>query len=110
MKRFIRTSVAAAAATSLLISATPAMAQESSTAASLSKETTTSTATTSEHKSEEPTTEKDKEKGSGFNRPLPGRQRSFERKEDQGMAGIDQHHLQDPHQRFQYHQQILKIG
>ena len=66
MKRSIRTSVAAAAATSLLISATPAMAQESSTAASLSKETTTSTATTSEHKSEEPTTEKDKEKGSGF--------------------------------------------
>ena len=65
MKRFIRTSVAAAAATSLLISATPAMAQESTTA-SLSKETTTSTATTSEHKSEEPTTEKDKEKGSGF--------------------------------------------
>ena len=65
MKRFIRTSVAAAAATSLLISATPAMAEES-TAASLSKETTTSTATTSEHKSEEPTTEKDKEKGSGF--------------------------------------------
>ena len=58
MKRFIRTSIAAAAATSLLISATPAMAQESST--------TTSTATTSEHKSEEPTTEKDKEKGSGF--------------------------------------------
>ena len=48
MKRFIRTSVAAAAATSLLISATPAMA------------------TTSEHKSEEPTTEKDKEKGSGL--------------------------------------------
>ena len=41
------------------------MAQESTTA-SLSKETTTSTATTSEHKSEEPTTEKDKEKGSGF--------------------------------------------
>ena len=66
MKRFIRTSVAAAAATSLLISATPAMAQESSTAASLSKETTTSTATTSEHTSEEPTTEKDKEKGSGL--------------------------------------------
>ena len=65
MKRFIRTSIAAAAATSLLISATPAMAQESTTA-SLSKETTTSTATTSEHKSEEPTTEKDKEKGSGF--------------------------------------------
>lgn len=65
MKRFIRTSVATAAATSLLISATPAMAEES-TAASLSKETTTSTATTSEHKSEEPTTEKDKEKGSGF--------------------------------------------
>ena len=65
MKRFIRTSVAAAAATSLLISATPAMAQESTTA-SLSKETTTSTATTSEHKSEEPTTEKDKEKGSGL--------------------------------------------
>ena len=65
MKRFIRTSVAAAAATSLLISAAPAMAQESTTA-SLSKETTTSTATTSEHKSEEPTTEKDKEKGSGF--------------------------------------------
>lgn len=65
MKRFIRTSVAAAAATSLLISATPAMAQESTTA-SLSKETETSTATTSEHKSEEPTTEKDKEKGSGF--------------------------------------------
>ena len=51
MKRFIRTSVAAAAATSLLISATPAMAQESSTATSLSKETTT---------------EKDKEKGSGL--------------------------------------------
>jgi len=66
MKRFIRTSVAAAAATSLLISATPAMAQESTTA-SLSKETETSTATTtSEHKSEEPTTEKDKEKGSGL--------------------------------------------
>ncbi len=65
MKRFIRTSVAAAAATSLLISATPAMAQESTTA-SLSKETTTSTATTSEHKSEEPTTEKDKEKSSGL--------------------------------------------
>lgn len=65
MKRFIRTSIAAAAATSLLISATPAMAQESTTA-SLSKETETSTATTSEHKSEEPTTEKDKEKGSGF--------------------------------------------
>ena len=65
MKRFIRTAVAATAATSLLISATPAMAQES-TAASLSKETETSTATTSEHKSEEPTTEKDKEKGSGF--------------------------------------------
>ena len=39
---------------------------EESTAASLSKETTTSTATTSEHKSEEPTTEKDKEKGSGL--------------------------------------------
>ena len=54
MKRFIRTSIAAAAATSLLISATPAMAQESTTA------------TTSEHKSEEPTTEKDKEKGSGL--------------------------------------------
>lgn len=65
MKRFIRTSIAAAAATSLLISATPAMAQESTTA-SLSKETTTSTATTSEHKSEEPTTEKDKEKSSGL--------------------------------------------
>ncbi len=65
MKRFIRTSVAAAAATSLLISATPAMAQESTTA-SLSKETETSTATTSERKSEEPTTEKDKEKGSGL--------------------------------------------
>ena len=65
MKRFIRTSVAAATATSLLISATPAMAQESTTA-SLSKETETSTATTSEHKSEEPTTEKDKEKGSGL--------------------------------------------
>ena len=65
MKRFIRTSIAAAAATSLLISATPAMAQESTTA-SLSKETETSTATTSERKSEEPTTEKDKEKGSGL--------------------------------------------
>ena len=65
MKRFIRTSIAAAAATSLLISATPAMAQESITA-SLSKETETSTATTSERKSEEPTTEKDKEKGSGL--------------------------------------------